>query len=340
MAESQQAELFELSNGSMVVKISNWGATITSLHVPDANGNLADVVLGFDTLEPYLKGAAPYFGCIVGRVANRIKEGKFTLKGKEYSLPINNPPNSLHGGHKGFDKVIWEVVERKDGEMPSITFKYHSRDGEEGYPGDVTVTATYTLTAKTTMRLDMEAVPENKATPISLAQHTYWNLAGHHSGNVLEHLVQIWASHVTPVDQYTVPTGEIMPVKGTPFDFTAEKKIGSRISEVPGGYDHNYVLDCGEEKLGLKHAAKVKDRLSSRVLNIWTNAPGVQFYTGNYVNGVVGKGRAVYGKHAGLCLETQGFPNAINQPNFPSVVVQPGEKYKHTMLFEFSVEDQ
>ncbi|KAK3440712.1 hypothetical protein EUGRSUZ_B00995 [Eucalyptus grandis] len=303
------------------------------------SGKLADVVLGFDSVEPYLKGAAPFFGCIVGRVANRIKEGKFTLDGVEHSLPINKPPNSLHGGHKGFDKVIWEVADYKKGENPSITFKYHSHDGEEGYPGDVAVTATYTLTSSTTMRLDMEAVPENKATPISLAQHTYWNLAGHDSGNILNHSIQIWANHITPVDQNTIPTGEIMPVKGTAFDFTTEKKIGTSIHEVPGlGYDHNYVLDCGEEKSGLKHAAKLKDPSSSRVLDLWTNAPGMQFYTGNYVNGVVGKGDAAYGKHSGVCLETQGFPNAINQPNFPSVIVRPGEKYKHSMLFEFSLE--
>ncbi|OVA04193.1 Aldose 1-/Glucose-6-phosphate 1-epimerase [Macleaya cordata] len=339
MADHQKPELFELNNGTMRVKISNYGCTVTSLFVPDKNGNLADVVLGFDSLEPYLKGASPYFGCIVGRVANRIKDGKFTLNGTEFSLPINKPPNSLHGGHKGFDKVVWEVVEHNDGENPSITFKYHSDDGEEGYPGDVTVTAKYSLTSSTTMRLDMEAKPENKPTPISLAQHTYWNLAGHNSGNILEHSIQIWASHVTPVDQNTIPTGEIMPVKGTPFDFTTEKKIGTSIHEVPGlGYDHNYVLDCGEEKSGLKSAAKVKDPSSSRVLKLWTNAPGMQFYTGNYVNGVKGKGGAIYGKHSGLCLETQGFPNAINQSNFPSIVVKPGEKYKHTMLFEFSSE--
>ncbi|XP_010265811.1 PREDICTED: aldose 1-epimerase-like [Nelumbo nucifera] len=339
MADTQKAELFELDNGTVRVKISNYGATITSLLVPDKQGNLTDVVLGFDSLEPYLKGAAPYFGCIVGRVANRIKDGKFMLNGVEYSLPINNPPNSLHGGNKGFDKVVWEVIERKDGENPSITFRYHSHDGEEGYPGNVIITATYTLTSSATMKLDMEAVPENKPTPINLAQHTYWNLAGHSSGDVLEHLIQIWGSHITPVDQNSIPTGEIMPVKGTPFDFTAEKKIGASINEVSGlGYDHNYVLDFGEEKSGLKHAAKVKDPSSSRVLNLWTNAPGMQFYTANYVNGVVGKGGAVYGKHSALCLETQGFPNAINQPSFPSVVVQPGEKYKHTMLFEFSVE--
>ncbi|KAF5469170.1 hypothetical protein F2P56_013264 [Juglans regia] len=314
-------ELFELNNGTMSVLITNLGCTITSLSVPGKDGKLADVVLGFDSLEPYLKGAAPYFGCIVGRVANRIKDGKFTLNGVEFSLPINKPPNSLHGGHKGFDKRVWDLVEHK-----------------KGYPGDVSVTATYKLTSSTTLRLDMEAVPENKPTPISLAQHTYWNLAGHNSGNILDHSIQIWANHITPVDQNTIPTGEIMPVKGTPFDFTYEKRVGESIHEVGIGYDHNYVLDHGEEKSGLKHAAKVKDPSSSRVLNLWSNAPGMQFYTGNYVNGVAGKGGAVYGKHAGLCLETQGFPNAINQSNFPSVVVQPGEKYKHTMLFEFSVE--
>eukprot|EP00268_Persea_americana_P057479 TRINITY_DN68937_c0_g1_i1.p1 TRINITY_DN68937_c0_g1~~TRINITY_DN68937_c0_g1_i1.p1 ORF type:complete len:333 (-),score=59.57 TRINITY_DN68937_c0_g1_i1:363-1361(-) len=330
------AELFELSNGSMVAKISNFGATITSLLVPDSDGNHADVVLGFDSVDPYMKGAAPYFGCIVGRVANRIKDGKFTLKGEEYSLPINNPPNSLHGGHKGFDKVLWEVAERKDGDTPSVTFKYQSRDGEEGYPGDVIVTATYSLPSTMSLRLDMEAVPQDKATPISLAQHTYWNLSGHDSGDILGHCIQIWASHITPVDENLIPTGEIMPVKGTPFDFTAEKKIGNSIHLVPVGYDHNYVLDCGDEKLGLKHVAKLKDPLGLRILNLWSNAPGVQFYTGNYVNGVIGKGGAVYGKHAGLCLETQGFPNAVNQADFPSIVVEPGDKYQHSMLFEFS----
>ncbi|KAL6552466.1 hypothetical protein OROHE_007830 [Orobanche hederae] len=331
-----EAKLFELNNGTMQVKVSNYGCTITSLFVPDKDGNLTDVVLGFDTLEPYQKGAAPYFGCIVGRVANRVKDGKFTLNGIEYSLPVNKPPNSLHGGHKGFDKVIWEVAEYKQGDTPSITFKYHSLDGEEGYPGDVSFTVTYTLTSKTTMMLDMEGVPENKPTPISLAQHTYWNLAGHSSGKVLDHTIRIWANHITPVDQNVVPTGEITPVRNTPFDFTTESKIGGRIDEVGIGYDHNYVLDCGDEKSGLKHAAELKDPVSSRTLNLWTDAPGMQFYTANYVNGIVGKSGAVYEKHSAVCLETQGFPNAVNQTNFPSVVVQPGEKYKHSMLFEFS----
>ncbi|XP_044965070.1 galactose mutarotase [Hordeum vulgare subsp. vulgare] len=331
-----EPEICVLSNGRITANIANWGATITSLLVPDAQGDLADVVLGFDTLEPYLKGMAPYFGCIVGRVANRIKDGKFDLNGVEYSLPINNGPNSLHGGLKGFDKVVWDVVERKDGEYPSITFQYESKDGEEGYPGDVTIRATYSLPEATTLRLDMEAIPANKATPISLAQHTYWNLAGHNSGTILDHSIQIWAKHITPVNENTIPTGEIMSVQDTPFDFTTEHRIGDRINDVPGGYDHNYVLDSGDEKNGLKHAAKLKDSSSSRTLDLWTDAPGMQFYTANYVNGITGKGGAVYGKHAGVCLETQGFPNAINQTNFPSVVVQPGAKYKHTMLFEFS----
>ncbi|GAB2292595.1 hypothetical protein Dimus_026832 [Dionaea muscipula] len=339
MAEQgRKPEIFELNNGTIQVKVTNYGCTITSLSVPDKDGNLGDVVLGFDAVEPYLEGAAPYFGCIVGRVANRIKDGKFMIDGVEYSLPINKPPNSLHGGLKGFDKQVWEVSEHRKGDNPSITFKYRSQDGEEGYPGDLSVSATYTLTSSTSLRLDMEAVPENKATPVNLAQHTYWNLAGHSSGPVLDHHIQIWANHYTPVDQNTVPTGEIAPVEGTVFDFTKEKRIGQDIKEVGIGYDHNYVLDCGEEKEGLRHAAKVRDPSSERVLNLWTNVHGMQFYTGNYVNGVTGKGGAIYSKHSGLCLETQGFPNAINQTNFPSVLVRPGQKYLHSMLFEFSVE--
>ncbi|PNT74498.1 hypothetical protein BRADI_1g15770v3 [Brachypodium distachyon] len=261
----------------------------------------------------------------------------FTLNGVQYSLGINNPPNTLHGGFKGFDKVIWEVTEYNEGKTPSVTLKYYSKDGEEGYPGDVSVTARYSLLSSTSLKLEMEAVPLNKATPISLAQHTYWNLAGHNSGDVLRHLIQIQASHITPADQTSIPTGEFMPVSGTPFDFLTESEIGGRIGQVPAGYDHNYVLDSpGEVKSGLRHVAKVTEPSSLRVLNIWADAPGVQFYTGNFLDGVVGKGGVVYGKHAGLCLETQGFPNAVNQPNFPSVVVHPGEKYTHTMLFEFS----
>ncbi|WVZ59692.1 hypothetical protein U9M48_009802 [Paspalum notatum var. saurae] len=357
-APPPRPELFELDDGRVRVRLTNVGAAITSLLVPDKNGVLADVVLGFDSLDPYLlallsrsqhlvwlqmelkseNGTSPYFGCIVGRVANRIKDGKFILNGVQHNLSINNPPNTLHGGFKGFDKTIWKVAEYNKGDNPSITFKYHSKDGEEGYPGDVSVTARYSLLSSATLKLEMEAIPLNKATPISLAQHTYWNLAGHSSGDVLSHSVQIWGSQITPVDQTSIPTGEFMSVSGTPFDFLDGNRIGSRVSQVPGGYDHNYVLDSGEVKLGLRHVAKVSDPLSLRVLDIWADAPGVQFYTGNFLHGITGKGGAVYGKHAGLCLETQGFPNAVNQPNFPSIVIHPGEKYRHTMLFEFSTE--
>lgn len=207
-----------------------------------------------------------------------------------------------------------------------------------GYPGDVVVTAKYSLPSSTALRLDMVAVP-TKPTPISLAQHTYWNLAGHDAGDVLDHSVRIWASHMTPLGDHSIPTGEIAPVRGTPFDFTDEQKIGTRIGLVPGGYDHNFVLGAGEEEReGLRRAARVREPRSKRVLELWTDAPGMQFYTGNFLGGVVGKGGAVYGKHAGLCLETQGFPNAVNQPNFPTVVVHPGEEYRHSMLFEFSTQ--
>ncbi|XP_057843051.1 uncharacterized protein LOC131052408 [Cryptomeria japonica] len=338
MAE-QQPQMFQLKKGDLHLTVTNIGCTITSLKVPDAQGNLADVVLGFDTLTPYMDGTSKYFGCIVGRVANRIKDGGFTLNGERYSLPVNNGPNTLHGGEKGFDKVVWKVEEQKDGETPSIKFSYHSHDGEQGFPGDLDVTATYTLNGKMELRLDMEAIPRNKPTPVSLAQHTYWNLAGHNSGDILGHSVQLWGSHVTPVDDKLIPTGELLPVEGTPFDFRIAKIIGSTIDQVPGGYDHNYVLDCGETNDGLKHAVKVKDPSSSRVLDLWTNAPGMQFYTGNFVNGITGKGGAVYNKHAGLCLETQGFPNAVNQLNFPSIIVSPGEVYKHSMVYKFSVDN-
>lgn len=320
------------------MRLTNVGATITSLLVPDSDGNVADVVLGFDSLDTYLNDNAPYFGCIVGRVANRIKDGKFTLNGVDYSLPINNGPNSLHGGNKGFNKVLWEVIEHKDEEIPAITFKYHSKDGEEGYPGDLTITATYSLPSSNSLKLEMEAIPGDKPTPINLAQHTYWNLSGHNSGDILDHSIQISSHHITPIDHNSIPTGEIAPVKNTPFDFTEVNKIGSRIDRVPGGYDHNYVLDYGEEKYGLTHVAKVANSSSSRVLNLWSDAAGVQFYTANYVNGVSGKEGSIYQKHAGLCLETQGFPNAINQPNFPDIVIRPGQIYRHTMLFDFSAE--
>ncbi|XP_040861429.1 galactose mutarotase-like [Glycine max] len=244
-------------------------------------------------------------------------------------------PLQISGGNVGFDKKVWEIVEHKKGETPSITFKCHSHDGEECYPGDITVTSTYTLTSSTTLRLDMEEVPKDKPTIVNLAQHTYWNLAGHNSGNILDHSIHLWANHITPVDENTVPTGEIMLVKGTPFDFTSFNRIGSTISQVGLGYDDNYVLDCGEEKEGLRHTAKVRDPSSSRVLNLWTNAPGVQFYTTNYVNGVQGKGGAIYGKHVGLCLEIQEFIQFEDED-----MSQVGKSQLYTYLEEANVSNK
>ncbi|KAF2295435.1 hypothetical protein GH714_032924 [Hevea brasiliensis] len=316
------AQLFELNNGTIRVLLTT----------------MAPPLFPSSSLTNK-KGNAPYFGCMWVGLPTESRRGSSPY-GIDYSLAVNNGPNSLHGGNRDLTKFVGCCGTKKWGttiyyiQILMALIVSETRISRRCYCNRYLYT-----NFLQSMRLDMEAVTKSKSTPVSLAQHTYWNLAGHKSGNVLEHLVQIWGSQITPVDQNSIPTGEFLPVKGTVFDFTSEKKVGSSISEVQGlGYDHNYVLDCGEDKTGLKHAAKVKDPYSSRVLNLWADAPGMQFYTANYVNGVSGKGGAVYERHSGLCFETQGFPNAINQPNFPSIIVHPGEKYKHTMLFEFSVE--
>lgn len=327
----------------MELRVTNWGATIVSLSVPDKAGQLADVVLGFDTLAPYMDGASLYFGSIVGRVANRISGAAFTLDGQKHKLvaTTSNPDITLHGGKKGFDKVLWEVKEVKHNPDPSVQFVYHSFDGEEGFPGDVDVSVTYKLSREFELRTDMEAVPINKSTPISLAQHSYWNLAGHQSGDVLGHNVCIWASHITPVNEGLIPTGEFLPVDGTPFDFKDPRTISDCIDNVPGGYDHNFVLNSNVEAEDDLHlAARVKDPASGRVMDLLTNAPGMQFYTGNFLYDMEGKYGSKYRKHSGLCLETQGLPNAVNQPKFPSVVFSPGQVYKHAMVHRFYTENE
>ncbi|XP_062225820.1 uncharacterized protein LOC133924343 [Phragmites australis] len=332
--------VYELKKGDFSVKVTNWGATITSVVLPDSRGILADVVLGYDTIAEYVNGSS-YFGALVGRVANRIANARFVLDGKVYHLYTNDGNNTLHGGHRGFSKVIWTVKEYVGGgDSPYITLYYHSFDGEEGFPGDLDVYVTYRLWSPYVLSVRMNATALDKATPVNLAQHTYWNLAGAGSGDVLRNTVQLFASRYTPVDSALIPTGALAPVAGTPYDFRSPTSVGARIHEVSGGragvngYDMNYAVD-GEEG-SLRKVAVVRDGASGRVLELWANQPGVQFYTGNFLEDVRGKGGKVYGQYGALCLETQGYPDAVNHPNFLSQIVRPGQVYKHDMVFKFS----
>jgi aldose 1-epimerase len=336
-ADGTTVELFTLTNANgLKAKIINYGGIITELHVPDRDGKLADVVLGFDNLQDYLAGH-PFFGCITGRVANRIAKGKFTLDGKEYKLAANNGPNHLHGGLKGFDKQIWkaEIVPATDGVAVNMT--YRSPDGEEGYPGNLTTAVTYTLTNQNELKIDYSATTD-KATPVNLTNHTYFNLAGPQAGTILGHELKLAADEYTPTDDTLIPTGKIEAVKGTPLDFTTIQTIGSRINQLKGkpvGYDHNFVLSKKDGVLAL--AAWVREPKSGRVLEAFTKEPGVQLYTGNFLDGKTkGKGGVVYNQHQGFCLETQHFPDAVNQPAFPSIILQPGKTYSTTTVYKFS----
>lgn len=331
LADGTPVELFTLTNSSgLVAKISNYGTIITELHVPDRAGVRGDIVLGFDNLEQYLKGH-PFFGCTVGRVANRIAKGRFTLDGKTYELAVNNGPNHLHGGRKGFDKVVWKAEPQSGA---SVKFNYTSADGEEGYPGQVAVTVLMTFTEKNELSIEYTAAAD-QPTPVNLTNHSYFNLAG--QGDVLNHELLIAADRFTPKDENSIPTGEILPVKGTPMDFTKPHSIGSRFSELrekPVGYDHNYVLRSGGKALGL--AARVFEPTTGRVLEISTTEPGVQVYTSNYLDGsLTGKRGIVYRQHSGFCLETQHFPDSVNQTAFPSTILRPGETYRQTTIHKF-----
>lgn len=326
-----QRHTLKNKNG-VVVKIMDYGAIVTDWIVPDAKGNKIDIALGFDTLEDYLKGH-PYFGSNAGRVGNRIAKATFKLEGKTYQLAKNNGPNALHGGLKGFDKVLWKAtpVEGKT----AINFKYKSPDGEEGYPGNLDVSLTYTLEEDNGLKLEFSATTD-KATPINLAHHSYFNLNGHNSGDILGHTVRLDADNYTPVDDTLIPTGKIETVKDTPLDFTTPQKIGARFAELKGepvGYDHNFVVNRPVGDKSLKVAAVVRGD-SGLQLRVLSTEPGVQFYTGNFLDGSnKGKGGAVYKKHGGFCLEPQHFPDSINQPTFPSVVLSPGETYHQTTIF-------
>ncbi|XP_057806412.1 uncharacterized protein LOC131021301 [Salvia miltiorrhiza] len=325
--------VFELRKGDFSVNITNYGATVISVLVPDRNGKLDDIVLGFGSVEGY-KNDTTYFGALVGRVANRISGAQFTLNGVVYKLPDNNNGNTLHGGKIGFSDVVWTVQEHV--KNSHITLTYNSHDGEQGFPGAVFVMVTYLFIGSNKFAIKMEAKPLNKPTPINLASHTYWNLGGHANGNILSHKIQLLASKITPVDDRLIPTGAISSVKGTPYDFLRPRAIGSRLNEVAGGYDINYVLDRAGAGGHLMKAAVVLDEGSGRKMELWTNQIGVQFYTSNMLGDTVGKNGVVYRRYGGLCLETQGFPDSVNRPNFPSQVVNVGESYLHVMVYRFT----
>lgn len=319
----------------------NYGGIIMSLKVPDRAGHVADVVLGFDKPDSYWADPPPpFFGAIIGRYGNRIAKGKFTLNGKTYTLATNNGPNSLHGGNKGFDKQLWTITTKDSPEGSSATFTRTSPDGEEGYPGTLQARVTYTLTDKNELIIDYHATTD-KATPVNLTQHTYWNLAGAGSGDILGDVLTINADRYTPVDDTLIPTGELASVAGTPFDFRQPTPIGARIDQRNDqlkkgpGYDHNWVLN--RKGSGLEFAARLTDPKSGRTLEISTTEPGLQFYSGNFLDGTYkGKGGAAYGKRSALCLETQHFPDSPNQPKFPSTILQPGKSYDSRTVFAFS----
>lgn len=326
---------YTIANPSgMQVSILNYGGTVTKIITPDKDGKNGDVILGYDSLSGYLQKTNPYFGCLVGRYANRIANGKFTLDGKEYTLATNNNGQSLHGGIKGFDKVVW-TAEKLKGDS-SLKLTYLSKDGEEGYPGNLTAEVVYTLTAANELKIEYKATTD-KATPVNLTNHCYFNLSAGADSTILGHSLMLQADQYTPVNNVLIPLGQNIPVKNTPFDFTASKLIGKEIDSVPGGYDHNWVLNrtgSSLEKIAtLSHAA------SGRVMDVYTTEPGIQFYSGNFLDGTLlnTKGGKKYVVHAGLCLETQHFPDSPNQPAFPTTILKPGETYTHTTVYKFSV---
>lgn len=332
-------KIFTLRNArGAEVKISNYGGIVTSLKVPDRDGKLGDVVLGYGTLDEYLK-ASPYFGCLVGRYGNRIAKGRFTLNGKTFQLATNNGVNALHGGVKGFDKVLWDgkPVESKLG--PALQLDHVSKNGEEGYPGNLTVTAVYTLTDDNSLRLDFTATTD-KDTVVNLTHHSYFNLAG--SGDILGHEVMIASDEFTPVDATAIPTGELKAVKGTPFDFNTPATVGARINDddeqlkFGKGYDHNWVIKKPAGQMGLM--ARVTEPVSGRVMEVLSDEPGLQFYSGNFLDGTIkGKGGQVCPFRGGFCMEPQHYPDSPNQPNFPSTVLKPGDIYKNSIIYKFSV---
>lgn len=335
MPDGTPVEQYTLTNAhGLVCKLITYGATITELHVPDKHGQLADVVLGFDNLTQYVNDS-PCFGATVGRVANRIANGRFTLDGKTYSLPVNDAPNTLHGGPKGFDKLVWAAEGIHSPAGPAVAFTLVSPDGQAGFPGTLRVKVTYTLTEADEVRIDFEATTD-QPTPVNLTNHSYFNLAG--SGTAEGHLLQIFASRYTATDDTQIPTGVLAAVGGGPLDFTIAKPVGRDINRVPDckiGYDHNYVIDGGGK--GMVLAARAEDPASGRKMEVVTDQPGIQFYSANKLYGtLVGKYGQAYPGHGALCLETQHFPDSVNQPSFPSTLLRPGETLRSTTVYRFT----
>lgn len=333
--DGTEIQLYTMTNSrGAVCKMMNYGATVTELQMPDRNGKIGDVILGFDRLDPYL-GKIGYLGATIGRVGNRIAKGRFTLDGKTYTLATNDGPNHLHGGNTGFDKRIWQAEPKETSDGPSIVFRYTSPDGEEGYPGTLKAQVTYTLTNENELRIDYVATTDH-ATPINLTNHTYFNLGG--GGSVLNEELTLNSDHYTPVDDTLIPTGEIAPVAGTPMDFRKAKPIGRDLGQLtnkPQGYDHNFVVRRPGH--GMRWAAKVYDPASGREMEVLTDQPGIQFYSGNFLDGTLtGRNGVVYRQHDALCLETQHYPDSPNEPKFPNAILRPGETYRTSTIYRFT----
>ena len=337
-------QLYTLTNSSgMTVKVTNYGAIITSIVVPDRTGKMADVALGYNHVEGYMNAVdRPYFGAIVGRYGNRIAKGAFTIDGEKYSLAINNAPNHLHGGIIGFDKVVWDAKPVQSDGVNALELSYLAKDKEEGYPGNLQMKITYSLSKDHVLTVDYHATTD-KATPVNLTQHTYFNLKGEGEGTILDHELMLNAKAYTPIDAGSIPTGEIAPVAGTPFDFTTSKPIGRDIAQENEqlkfgiGFDHNFVLDKAKNDGSMTLAARVFEPSSGRTLEVQTTEPGIQFYCGNFLDGrLKGKAGKSYVHRGGFCLETQHYPDSPNQPNFPTTILKPGQTYKTTTTFKFS----
>lgn len=334
--EGTPIDLHVLTNGKITAKVMTYGAIVTELHVPDRDGNPGDVVLGFDNLGAYLAGH-PHFGATTGRVANRIARGRFTLDGKDYTLAVNNGTSSLHGGLKGFDKVVWKAEDVSGADGPAVRMTYLSPDGEEGYPGNLSVAVTFTVTDDAALQIDYQATTD-RATLVNLTNHSYFNLGGPASGTILDHELMLAATRYTPLNEAMVPIGTIEPVEGTPLDFTTATPIGARIDQIPGspgGYDHNYILSGDLNTV----AARVRDPKTGRVMEMFTTEPATQLYTANSLGGTIkGKDGVVYRKHQAFCLEAQHYPDAIHHPDFPSIILRPGSTYTQTTIYKFSTQ--